>query len=112
MQNNETNQTITQMRDELLSSIGLYMHIMETFLKERNLNYENVMSYHALEDQRIVFDVHTKQKYTIHVDTLQSKCTVEQFLDCVYGAGSESDHKVIIYRGDNEEYVDEHPGDG
>jgi len=46
--------------------------------------------------------VHTKQKYIVHVDTIQSKCTVEQFLDCLYGAGSESDHKMIIYQGDNE----------
>ncbi len=102
MRNNGTNHDITQMRDELISSIGIYIHSIKSFLKERNLNYENVLSYHALDDKRIVFDVHTKQKYTVHVDTIQSKCTVEQFLDCLYGAGSESDHKMIIYKGDNE----------
>jgi len=44
MRYNETNQIITQMREELIHLIRLYMHIMETFLKERNLNYENVLS--------------------------------------------------------------------
>jgi len=108
MRNNGTTQDFTQMREELIHSIGLYIHIINDILKEKNLHYESVSSYHALDDQRIVFDVRTEEKYTVHVDTIQSKCTIEQFLDCVYGKGSESDHKVIIYKGNNEPFEDEY----
>lgn len=95
------------MTNDILRTIGLYINLTHTFLEENKLDYDGVVSYHACGNNRIVFDIITKQKYTVHVDAIQSQSTVEQLMDCLYGAGSESDHKLIICEGDGNPYEDE-----
>jgi hypothetical protein len=89
-------------RDEDVFTLSFYINTVQDFLLKKNLHYKNMTGTSARGNNRIIFDVHTEEYYTVHVDTIPSKCTVDQLLDCLYGSGSESDHKLIIYRGDNE----------
>lgn len=106
MGSNNTSQNIIRDRQAYLDSIKLFIEIMQTYLKVWNLDYKTLRNVRTPDDKRIIFDVlttnkDTGQNYTVHVDTIHSKCTVEQFLDCQYGTGSTSDRKVIIYKGDD-----------
>lgn len=98
---NDTSECIVN-RDDDVFMLSFYISTVQDFLQQKNLHFDNKTGTSARDNNRIISDVHTKENYTVHVDAIPSKCTVDQLLDCLYGAGSESDHKLIIYRGDNE----------
>ena len=98
---NDTSECIAN-RDEDVFTLSFYISTVQDFLRQKNLHFDNETGTSARNNNRIISDVHTKENYTVHVDAIPSKCRVDQLLDCLYGAGSESDHKLIIYRGDNE----------
>lgn len=82
--------------------IGTIMNIILSECKTRNLEYVNLKTLSS-HNERVVFDILTKDQnsdrkdYVIHIDFTAGRVLVEQFLDCVYGSGSTSDLKIIIY---------------
>jgi len=85
-----------------IQPLGKIINIMLKELKSRNLEYMELQNWRTQEKKRIVFDMLTtdlnsKKNCVVHVDFIQTFPTVEQFLDCVYGSGSTSDIKIIIY---------------
>lgn len=104
MWNNETaissKNTVTKRPD--IQSFGHIMNIIYKELKTRNLEYAEIQNANAHGDKRLVFDILTEElnsgkQYVVHVDYIQLAPNVEQFLDCVYGSGSTSDLKIIIF---------------
>ena len=90
------------MNNGTIQPLGKIISIMLNELKSRNLEYMELQSWRAPDKNRIVFDMLTtnlnsKKNCVVHVDFIQTFPTVEQFLDCVYGSGSTSDIKIIIY---------------
>lgn len=86
--------------------IGAYINIMNIMIAEckaRKLEYVRIQDISFHDDERLVFNIMTSelnnnhQKCIVHVDFIKGGATVEQFLDCVYGSGSTSDLKIIIY---------------
>ena len=101
MSNHESsNQSV--MNNVNIQPLGKIINIMLKELKSRNLEYMELQNWRTQEKKRIVFDMLTtdlnsKKNCVVHVDFIQTFPTVEQFLDCVYGSGSTSDIKIIIY---------------
>jgi len=96
-----------------IQSFGHIINIMHKELKTRNLEYVEIQNLTAPDNMRTVFDMLTtdlnnRKQCVVHVDFIQTEPTVEQFLDCVYGSGSTSDLKIIIY---NDNYIDDTDAD-
>lgn len=94
------------MNNENIQSFGKIMNIMQHELNTRNLEYLELQNMAAQDDGRIVFDIQTLDArsgkiYVVHVDFMQSAPSLYQFMDCVYGSGSTSDLKILIYDSDN-----------
>ena len=90
------------MNNGYIQPLGKIINIMVNELKSRNLEYMELQNLRVPDKNRIVFDILTidlnnGRKCIVHVDFIQAFPTVEQFLDCVYGSGSTSDLKIIIY---------------
>lgn len=95
-------ENISEISKEYLQSFGHIMNIVQKEINTRNLEYLDIQNLHEPGAERLVFDILTTdlnsgKKRVVHVDFISSAPTVEQFLDCVYGSGSTSDHKIIIY---------------
>jgi len=94
------------MNNGTIQPLGRIISIMLNELKSRNLEYVEIQNIHVPDKNRIAFDMLTTdlnngRKCVVHADFTQAFPTVEQLLDCVYGSGSTSDLKIIIY---NEHY--------
>lgn len=92
-----------------IQPLGKIISIMLSELKARNMEYMELQNWRVPDKHRIAFDMLTtdlnsKKNYVVHVDFIQTFPTVEQFLDCVYGSGSTSDIKIIIY---NDNYLED-----
>jgi hypothetical protein len=95
-----SNQTV--IHNANIQSFGKIVNIVQQELDERNLEYLEFQNIDAQDKGRIVFDIQTLDQkagktYVVHVDFMHSAPGVYQFLDCVYGSGSASDLKYLIY---------------
>jgi len=86
-----------------IESLTNIMNIMIAECKARKLEFVRIRDISFHDDERLVFTIMTlelnkkHQECIVHVDFIKKGATVEQFLDCVYGSGSTSDLKIIIY---------------
>jgi len=96
----------SKISSEYRESFGHIMDIVQIEVSARNLEYMDIHHLHEPGDKRLVFDILTTdlnsgKKCLVHVDYTSTLPTVEQFVDCIYGSGSASDLKIIIF---NDEY--------
>ena len=84
-----------------IESFTNIMNIMIAECKARKLEFVRIRDISFHDDERLVFTIMTLNSIKtsgVHCSRrLHKRATVEQFLDCVYGSGSTSDLKIIIY---------------
>jgi len=101
MTNNESNNQTVMHNTNIMSFVNI-VDIVKQELNTRNLEYLTFQNVACQDAGRIIFDIEARDqkagnKYVVHVDFMQCAPGVYQFLDCVYGSGSASDFKYLIY---------------
>jgi hypothetical protein len=101
MTNIESNNQAVMHNNNIMPLVNI-MNIVKQDLNTRNLEYLTFQNITGQDAGRIVLDVQTRDQktgkiYVVHVDFMQTAPGVYQFLDCVYGSGSASDLKYLIY---------------
>ncbi len=106
---NESNNQTVMNNNNVLSFVNIVNLVIQE-LNTRNLEYPTFQNVACQDAGRIIFDIEAHDqkvgnKYVVHVDFVQSIPSVYQFIDCIYGSGSASDLKYLIY--DSSTWVDD-----